>query len=96
MGAAPYGWPILPAEQRTRILQDAILYHLGPGGRVVAQTPTTAVLVIGKPVNHVLHLLLTVVLCGLWLPVWVIAMVSGGEKRREVSVDEFGQVRWLG
>jgi hypothetical protein len=28
--------------------------------------------------NHVLHLLVTLFLCGLWLPVWALIAVFGG------------------
>ena len=44
--------------------------------------------------NHVVHLLLTVLLCCLWLPVWLIIAATGGEKRHTVFVDEFGQAHW--
>ncbi|WP_156750092.1 hypothetical protein [Mycobacterium sp. E2479] len=63
------------------------------GGRIEARMPTSAIVVTGKPVNHVLHLLITVLLCGLWLPVWIILAANGGEKRTMVSVDEYGQVQ---
>lgn len=62
------------------------------GGRVEARMPTSAIVVTGKPVNHILHLLITVLLFGLWLPVWIIMAVNGGEKRTMVSVDENGIV----
>lgn len=50
-------------------------------------------MVTGKPINHTLHLLVTVLLCGLWLPVWIIMAASGGEKRTTVSVDDAGHVQ---
>lgn len=31
------------------------------------------------PFNHVLHLLVTVLLCGLWVPVWIIMALSHRE-----------------
>jgi hypothetical protein len=46
----------------------------------------------GKPVNHVLHLLVTVLLCGLWLPVWIVVALDGGEKRQVLSVDHCGNI----
>ncbi|RFZ43904.1 hypothetical protein DAVIS_01856 [Mycobacterium marinum] len=63
------------------------------GGRIEARTPTSAVVVTGKPVNHVLHLLITVLLCGLWLPVWIILAIGDGERRTFVSLDQYGTVR---
>lgn len=40
-----------------------------------------------KKVSHVLHLLLSLISCGLWLPVWMliclsISMENGGIRRR--------------
>lgn len=33
-----------------------------------------------RPVNHVLHLLATVFLCGLWLPVWILVALGLGRE----------------
>ena len=46
----------------------------------------------GKPVNHVLHLILTLVTCLVWGLVWLVLALTGGEKRSIASVDEFGNV----
>jgi len=43
-------------------------------------------------VNHILHLLLTVFLCGFWLPVWLLVAVTGGEKRSVLAVDQCGNI----
>jgi hypothetical protein len=37
--------------------------------------------VAGRPVNHVLHLLLTVFTVGIWIVPWIIVTANGGEKR---------------
>ena len=42
--------------------------------------------------NHILHLLLTVFLCGFWLPVWLLVAVTGGEKRSVLAVDQCGNI----
>ena len=62
------------------------------GARVESQSDYQAVLVKGKPVNHVLHLILTLVTCGLWGIVWIVMAIVGGEKRSMASVDDFGNV----
>jgi len=37
------------------------------------------------------HLLITVLLCGLWLPIWIIiAATDKGVRRHQVTVDEYG------
>ena len=46
----------------------------------------------GKPVNHVLHAILTVLLLGLWLIVWIALIITGGEKRTIITVDEYGRI----
>ncbi len=62
------------------------------GGRTESVTPYSAVVVTGRPVNHVLHLLASVFMCGLWIPVWIIIAWSGGETRRVLEVDPCGNL----
>jgi hypothetical protein len=80
-------------ETRRQLLQEYLSRDLHSGrGRVESVTAYTAVMVYGKPVNHVLHLLATVLCCGLWLPIWILIAIDGGEKRRVLSVDHCGNV----
>lgn len=87
-----------PAQQtknlleRKAILAAKLQEAVARGGRVESQSDTMATVVYGKPVNHVLHLLLTLVTAGIWAIVWIILAVSGGEKREMITVDEFGNV----
>lgn len=60
--------------------------------RIESQTDFQAVVVTGKRPNHLLHLILTLLTVGLWVFVWIGVAIFGGEKRRVVSVDDFGQV----
>ncbi|MFD3591834.1 hypothetical protein ACFWU5_03840 [Nocardia sp. NPDC058640] len=50
-----------------------------PGHPMVSVTQNNGMgahtIVVHRGVNHGLHLVLTLLTCGLWLPVWVIAMV---------------------
>jgi len=62
------------------------------GGRVEARMSTSAVVVTGKRVNHVLHLLLSLFCCGWWIPVWLLLAAFGGERRQTVIVDDYGQI----
>lgn len=62
------------------------------GYRVESRLSGQIVLVKGKRPSHVLHLLLSLITVGLWLPVWLCIGVFGGEKRRVVSVDHCGLV----
>lgn len=80
-------------EVRRQRLEDYLSLDLSRTEcRIESVTSYSAVVVYGKPVNHVLHLLATVFLCGLWLPMWIILAVSGGETRSVLSVDRCGNV----
>jgi hypothetical protein len=63
------------------------------GWRIQSRLPGQIVLVHGKPVNHVLHLLLTLVTLGLWSIAWLIITLTGGERRRIVQLTETGAVQ---
>ena len=47
----------------------------------------------GHRVNHILHLILSIITFGFWLIVWILMGVFGGEKRAMVTVDEYGNVQ---
>ena len=46
-----------------------------------SRTGDTAIVTHGKPVNHILHLLLTIFTAGLWLFVWLAISTFGGERK---------------
>ena len=77
-------------EQRKELLARAVANQVRQGGRVESQTDYQAVLVTGQKVNHVLHLILTLVTFGLWGIVWIILAFIGGEKRVVIDIDEYG------
>jgi hypothetical protein len=92
-GFAPNTTQRSPEERRAILgqqLQQAAMRQM----RVESATEFQAVLVQGKPVNHVLHAILTIFTCLLWGIVWIILAASGGEKRFQLIVDEFGNVHW--
>ena len=72
----------LDLDERQAVLSTEIAQWVGRGYRVESQSEIQAVLVKGKPTNHVLHLLLSVFTLGLWLIVWLI--VGGQTFRRLV------------
>jgi hypothetical protein len=82
------------ADERKVILAQQLQTAAARGRRIESQSEFQAVLVDGKPVNHVLHAILTIFTCLLWGIVWAIITVTGGEKREMVVVDEFGNVLW--
>jgi hypothetical protein len=62
------------------------------GWRVQSQTQTQAQLVKGKPTNHLLHLILTIITVGLWAIVWILTVLFAGQKQKFASVDEYGRL----
>lgn len=79
-------------EERTRALDNYILTAGQQGWRVASQSATSAQLLKGKPTNHVLHLILSIVTLGAWLIVWALVVIFAGQKQRTVMVDEYGRV----
>lgn len=52
------------------------------GWRIETQTDDEVVIVRSRRVNHVLHLILTLITLGSWAIVWIVLAIFGGEKRR--------------
>jgi hypothetical protein len=82
------------ADERKVILAQQLQTAAARGLRIESQSDFQAVLVEGKPVNHVLHAILTIFTCLAWGIVWIVLAATGGEKREMVVVDEFGNVIW--
>jgi len=84
---------VMPPEQRRALLAQQIASMVASrGARIESQSDFQAVLATGQPINHTLHAILFVFLCGIWLIPWVIIAITGGVKRTLVTVDEFGNV----
>jgi hypothetical protein len=82
----------LTMEQRSDILARTVSQQVRQGWRVVSQTQTQAQLVKGKPTNHILHLILSLITLGVWVIVWIAMVIFGGEKQKFISVTETGQI----
>lgn len=82
----------LSAEERRAILAQAIATQVRQGSRVETQSEFQVVLVDGKPINHILHLILTLVTCLTWGIVWIALVGLAGEKRYSLQVDNYGNV----
>lgn len=80
-----------PLERR-RILAGSVQRAIVAGGRVESHGESTAVLVIGRPVNHVLHAAIGFFTWGVWWIIWFLLVLTGGERRRMMEVDETGRV----
>lgn len=78
------------ADERKAILAQRIALNVSKGSRVESQGDYQAVLVQGNRPNHVLHLILTLVTLGIWVIVWIMVAIFGGESRAILAVDEYG------
>lgn len=80
------------AEERQQALNAYVTNLAAQGWRVVSQSATNAQLVKGKPTNHVLHLILSIITLGVWLIVWALVAILSGQKEKLVTVDPYGVV----
>jgi hypothetical protein len=85
----PQAWT---TDQRKTVLSKKVQEFTKGGWRVESQADFSATLVKGRRPNHILHLILSILTAGLWLIVWAIVAITGGEKRRAMSVDEYGRI----
>lgn len=79
-------------RERSELLDAAVANHVRNGKRVESRSGAQAIMVKGRRVNHILHLLIAVITLGLWLPIWVLLVLIGGEKREVIEVDAYGRV----
>lgn len=82
-----------PPEERRALLAQNVMTLVAQGYRVESQSDYMAVMVYGKRVNHLLHFFIGIFTLGIWWAAWLIMAIFGGEKRKMVSVDDFGNVR---
>ena len=84
-------------ENREALLKEYVRKKISLGFfEVFDQEPFIVYVRSTRRVNHILHLLLSVVSFGLWLPIWVI-MALPTKKVIKIWVDEQGDVfesRW--
>jgi hypothetical protein len=83
---------VLSPQQRNQILDQQLMAMARQGGRVTSRADTWAVVTKGRPVNHVLHLLLSLFTCTLWVPVWLLMTAFAGQRQTTVTVNEYGGV----
>ena len=79
-------------EERKAILAKHVAAAVPFGARIESQSETMAVLVTGKPVNHMLHFLIGFPTLGFWWLVWLFLAITGGEKRQVITVDNYGNI----
>ena len=79
-------------QARAAVLDTEVAGWIRKGWRVESKSDFQAVMVTGRPVNHLLHLIISLLTSGLWLIVWLILTLTGGEDRELVQVDAYGNI----
>ena len=80
-------------EDRKRLLQEAVDNLMLKGNaEIVHKADYAAVVLRGKKVNHILHLLLALFTFGFWLPFWLFISLAGNTRRKTIQVDKSGKV----
>lgn len=82
------------ADTRKMRLAQAVQNEVVKGGRVESQSDYNVILRFGKPLNNVLHLILTILTGGLWGIVWIVLAIVNSSQKHTValSVDAYGQI----
>lgn len=74
--------------ERRGALDSRVARELAEGGSLESQSGYTAVIVKGKRVNHILHVILSVITAGFWLIVWAILMLTNKRQRVVLHVND--------
>ncbi|QIK48228.1 hypothetical protein P9A14_10710 [Gordonia hongkongensis] len=81
------------ADRRKAALAQAVSREVASAGwRVESQSEYQAVLAKGGNTNHVLHLIISVLTCGIWLFVWPFVYLANQRKTLVLAVDDYGNV----
>ena len=87
--------PTVSPEGRQAILAGAVAFEVRQHGAVVlGGTPYIVTLEYGSRPDHILHLLLSIVTCGVWLLIWMLLTMTNPPARRNLRVDEYGRLWW--
>jgi hypothetical protein len=91
-GTSAAGSPVMSAEGRKATLDAALQRTGAEGWRIETRSDFQATIAKGKPLNNKLHVLLTIFTLGVWGIVWASLAISGGIKRRMITIDDYGSV----
>jgi hypothetical protein len=79
-------------SERKSILEKQIIFYASAGWSLETQTEFAAVMSSGKRLNHILHLLLSVVTLGFWLIIWFFLLMVNRITKKTISIDRFGNI----
>jgi hypothetical protein len=78
--------------ERKSLLEKQVISYVSRGWRLDTQTDFAAVLSSGKRLNHILHLILSLVTFGFWIIFWIVMGLFNKIAITTVSVDKFGNI----
>ena len=79
-------------EERKASLARAVANEVRSGWHVQSQTDYQAILVKGKRTSHGLHIFLSIITVGLWLPVWGVVWYMNRDQHLVIDIDQYGHV----
>lgn len=79
-------------DQRKATLDRTLQLRGAQGWRIETRSDFQATVAKGHRLNNTLHLILTIITVGLWGIVWIVLAILGGEQRRMITIDEYGNV----
>ena len=72
-------------------MNSLVQSEVNRGARVEYQTSDSVTLSTGKPVRHILHLIVSLII-GPWSIVWAIFEWTGGQRREVIRLDANGAI----
>jgi hypothetical protein len=80
------------SDERRQRLDEAVAATLAQPGTWRVESQSDYAAIVEKKTNHVLHLVLSVVTFGWWLPVWLIVAILNRGQKQVLTVDAYGNV----
>lgn len=79
-------------DERKAALARTVAEQVRHGWHVQSQTDFQAIMVKGSKPSHGLHMFLSLITLGLWLPVWGIVWYVNRDRHSVIDVDPYGNV----
>lgn len=84
----------LPREitdaERKAMLAQAVANEVRDGWHVQSQMDFQAVMAKGKRTSHGVHIFLSLITLGLWLPVWAVVWYMNRDQSEVITIDPYG------
>jgi hypothetical protein len=77
---------------RKAMLAQSVANEVRKDWRVQSQTDFQAVMEKGKRTSHGLHVFLSIVTLGIWIPVWIAVWYLNRDQNEVINVDGYGNV----